>query len=201
MASSKNKTTDRRVARTRDTLREALIGLILDRGWDEIGVQDICDRANVGRSTFYMHFSCKEKLLSSAFEDLRKELRAHEKNSGESHTPVFGVASGLIGHVHENKRLFRAVVGKRSSLVVQRRFRQLVIDLVEEGLAASDIPPTRRAPVTHYVAGALFELLTWWVDSRSPLAPDELGILFRELTMPVFSMLHNSSRSTPVSIR
>ena len=133
----------------------------------------------------------KDKLLSGAFEDLRKELRAHENNTGEPRMPVFSIASGLIGHVHENKRLFHAVVGKRSSLVVQHRFRQLVIDLVEEDLAASDIPATRHAPVTHYIANALFGLLTWWVDSRSPLAPDELEMLFRELTMSVFSMLRH----------
>lgn len=189
MATTKKKTTDRRVARTHTALREALIELILERGWDEIGVQDICDRANVGRSTFYMHFSCKDKLLNSAFGDLRKELRAQEKISDEPRTPVFEIARGLIGHVHENKRLFRAVIGKRSSLVVQRRFRQLVIDLVEEDFAASDIPAARHAAATHYIAGALFELLTWWVDSRSPLAPDELEKIFRELTTPVFGVL------------
>lgn len=192
MATTKKKTPDRRVARTRDALRVALISLILERGWDDIGVQDICDRANVGRSTFYTHFPSKEKLLSGAFDDLRKELRAHEKTSGDSPAPVFGIVRGLIEHVHENQRLFRAVIGKRSSLVVQRRFSQLVHELVAEDFAASDIPPTRRAPATHYVAGALFGLLTWWVDTRSPLAPNELEILFRELTMPVFSGLHNN---------
>lgn len=189
MAATKKKATDRRVARTYTALREALIELILERGWDEIGVQDICDRANVGRSTFYMHFSCKDKLLNSAFGDLRKELRAQEKLSDEQHAPVFGIAHGLVGHVHENKRLFRAVIGKRSSLVVQRRFRQLVIDLVEEGFAASDIPAARHAAAAHYIAGALFELLTWWVDSRSPLTPDELEKVFRELSTPVFGVL------------
>lgn len=193
MATAKKQTTDRRVARTRDALREALIGLILERGWDEIGVQDICGRANVGRSTFYMHFSCKDQLLNSAFDDLRKELRAKEKTPGGPHTPAFGIVRNLIAHVFENQRLFRAVIGKRSSVVVQRRFRQLVIELVEEDIAASDIPAAWRTPAAHYIAGALFELLTWWVDSRSQLSPHELENFFRELTMPVFDVLRNNS--------
>lgn len=192
MKTTSSKTIDRRVARTHGALRDALVALILERGWDEIGVQDICDRANVGRSTFYMHFSCKEKLLSSAFGDLRKELRAQEKNSGEPYTPVFGIAKGLIGHVHENQRLFRAVIGKRSSLVVQQRFRQLVIELVAEDLDTGDIPVARRAAGGRYIAGALFELLTWWIDSRSPLSPDELEAIFCELTAPVFSVLRGA---------
>lgn len=191
MATTKKKTPDRRVARTHEALREALIELILDRGWDEIGVQDICDLANVGRSTFYMHFSSKEKLLSGAFDDLRMELRAQGKSSDGQDTRVFGISCGLIGHVFENQRLFRAVLSKRSSLVVQRRFRQLVLELIGENIATSDISPARRAPATHYVAGALFELLTWWVDSRNPLAADELEKLFRELTTPVLDVLRN----------
>jgi AcrR family transcriptional regulator len=66
---------DRRIERTRRTLREALIALILERGWDDISVQDVCNRADVGRSTFYTHFADKEELLVGGFDDLRKVLR------------------------------------------------------------------------------------------------------------------------------
>ena len=46
------KPVDRRSTRTRTALRDALLGLIAERGWDEIAVQDLCERANIGRSTF-----------------------------------------------------------------------------------------------------------------------------------------------------
>lgn len=185
----KRNTVDRRVTRTQTALREALIELILERGWDEISVQDICDRADIGRSTFYGHFTCKEELLTSAFGDLRKTLRAQQMNSGDLRTPVFGFVQGLIEHVYENQRLFRAVIGKRSGLAIQRRFRQLLIELVNEDLTLGGIPVARRAAGGHYIAGALFELLTWWIDSRSQLSPHELELIFRELTIPVFSAL------------
>ena len=57
---------DRRSLRTRTALRDALLGLIAERGWDEIAVQDLCERANIGRSTFYLHFP-KDTLNKSAF--------------------------------------------------------------------------------------------------------------------------------------
>lgn len=47
----------------------------------------------------------------------------------------------------------------------------------------------RRAAGAHYLAGALFELLTWWIDTRSSLAPRELETIFHELTAPVYSVL------------
>ena len=68
---TKEPSKDRRVQRTHRGLHEALVALMIERGWDEIGVQDICAQADIGRSTFYMHFSSKEKLLISSFDALR----------------------------------------------------------------------------------------------------------------------------------
>ena len=70
----KTKENDRRVQRTRRTLREALIALILEKGYDQVTVQHIIDRADVGRSTFYAHFENKDKLLLSGFENVREML-------------------------------------------------------------------------------------------------------------------------------
>lgn len=54
---------DRRAARTRQSLMMAFVGEMLSRGYAEISVEDIVKRANVGRSTFYMHFKSKEDIL------------------------------------------------------------------------------------------------------------------------------------------
>jgi AcrR family transcriptional regulator len=192
MTGTTKKRPDRRVARTQVALRDALIALILERGWDETSVQNVCDRADVGRSTFYAHFANKEKLLINGFGALHQALRAQERNSGEPRALAFGFVRGLIEHVHENQRLFRAVIGKRSGLVVQRRFRQLLIELVEEDLTTGGIPAARREAAAHYIAGALFELLTWWVDARCSLAAHELEAVFRELTTPLFGVLRGA---------
>ncbi len=61
---------DRRIQRTRQLLHEALITLILEKGYDAITVQDILERANLGRSTFYAHYQDKEALLLSGFQEL-----------------------------------------------------------------------------------------------------------------------------------
>ncbi len=94
----RNKENDRRVQRTKRTLREALIALILDKGYDQVTVQDIIDRADVGRSTFYAHFENKDKLLLSGFEDMREILTeantAHRKP--EKHTGDFSFNSLII---------------------------------------------------------------------------------------------------------
>ncbi len=55
---------DRRVRRTRESLHKALISLALEKNYDSITVQEVLDRADVGRSTFYTHFQSMDELLS-----------------------------------------------------------------------------------------------------------------------------------------
>ena len=71
------KKVDRRIQRTRRLLQDALITLILEKGYDKITVQDIIDEANVGRSTFYAHYLDKDDLMASSLELLRAELHQH----------------------------------------------------------------------------------------------------------------------------
>ena len=66
--------TDRRVQRTRELLQKALIELIRERGHDAITIQDIADRANIGRTTFYLHYSSKDELFMSCHEAIVGEF-------------------------------------------------------------------------------------------------------------------------------
>src|SRR6266700_5879957 len=72
---------DRRVARTRALLQQAHISLILKKGYEAITVEDICDAANVGRSTFYAHYTSKDDLRRSGLEHLRKLLVDRQKDA------------------------------------------------------------------------------------------------------------------------
>lgn len=177
---------DRRVQRTRLALHEALVELILERGWDEVSVQHVCDRANVGRSTFYTHFADKEELLIGGLDDLRKGLR--ELSPVGNDARPLGFVSGVIEHAEEQRRLFRAVIGKRSGHVIQQRFRRMLIDLMEEDLAAIACAPSAE-PAARYLAGALMEMLIWWLDTRNGFQASDVEKLFMQLTTPVLSAL------------
>src|SRR5438105_10896619 len=180
---------DRRVMRTRRALSHAMIELIIARSWDDITVQDLCDRADIGRSTFYLHFANKEELIVGGLDDLRRGLREHSPAARKGGGQVLGFARGLIEHVAEQQRLFRAIMGKRSGHVVQQRFRQMVVRLVKEDFTACAPAGWRRDAAVHYVAGALVDLLTWWLETRSPRDAEEIETLFHQLTAPVVAQL------------
>ena len=181
---------DRRSVRTRNALRGALIQLIAERGWDDIAVQDVCERANVGRSTFYSHFPNKDALLLGSLDDLRVELirqadsRAAANRDGNEGAQGFRFALGLIEYAHEQRKVFRGMIGRRSGFVVQQRFREMVIRLVTDELppATGKLP---RAAVARWIAAAFVEILAWWVEQRSPMSPVELEAVFNQLSRPL----------------
>jgi AcrR family transcriptional regulator len=176
---------DRRVRRTHNALRGALVDLIIERGWDGFSVQDLCERADVGRSTFYLHFADKDEVLAGAFADLGRELRAQLASAGASRPLAF--SRGLLDHAHAHLRVYRALVGRRAAHVVQAKMRALVFELVREDVAARLPAGTRRDAVAAFVAGALFELLTWSLEARPPTTVEEADALFHELAAPALT--------------
>jgi AcrR family transcriptional regulator len=167
---------DRRIQRTRDSLREALMALMVERGWEDIDIQTLCERANIGRSTFYQHFDNKEALLKANFAGLRDALLAHAAH----HAGPLGFVSGLLVHLHENREVFRALIARRSGHYVQDRFRELLVELVGRSTAPRERKGWQAGARAHYLGGALFELLVWWLGSHRPQSPQEIELLFRQ---------------------
>src|SRR5208283_550628 len=116
---------DRRIQRTRQLLLSSLLELILEKGYETITVQDIIDRANVGRSTFYSHFQDKEHLLLSGSErlgDLLEEFRARS-GAGESN---WDLSLAIFRHAEQQRQAFKALLG--------RQVGRLVLDRIEGAL-------------------------------------------------------------------
>jgi len=176
---------DRRVRRTRGALRDALVALIIERGWDGFSVHDLCERADVGRSTFYTHFADKEEVVASGFEDLGRGLRARLAGSGGARPLSF--SRGLLDHAHEHLRVFRALVGRRGGHVVQGKMRGLVFELVGEDLAGLLPAGSRRDGTVAFLGGALFELLIWSLEAKHATTPEAADALFQELAGPVLA--------------
>lgn len=172
--------TDRRIARTRLALRDAMLHLLPDRGWDELSIQQICEQANVGRSTFYIHYRSKDDLLAESLNDLRDALSATTPHHPGPHQPL-GFMPGLMAHMTEHRRVFKAVVGRRSGQGIERRFRETVFQLVESGIAKQKPLDVKSRMVARYIAGGVVDLMAWWVDAPGAPPVDELEKLMQTL--------------------
>jgi AcrR family transcriptional regulator len=180
---------DRRIPRTRAMLQHALTSLILKKGYEAITVQDICDEANVGRSTFYAHHTSKDDLKRSGFEHLRKELvdrqREAQAASGDIKDRSLGFSLTMFEHARDHIDLYRALIGGRGGTVSLGQIRQILSDLVRNEFAATvgnnsaDIVP--RELVVQYVVGAYMAVLIWWLDGGAKLPPKRIDAMFRRL--------------------
>jgi AcrR family transcriptional regulator len=183
---------DRRIERTQQLLRAALRSLIQEKGFEVLTVQEIIDRANVGRATFYSHFDNKDDLLVSGFEDLRALLKSRQRDAfsrGRSiEERVFGFSHEVFAHTNEYRDAFRAMVGQRSGAVVQRLLHKLLVELIREDVkrtvVRAESPAMHTEALVHFIAGALVGVLMWWLDGRMRLSVDEVNASFRRLALP-----------------
>lgn len=180
---------DRRIVRTRATLQHVLNSLIMKKTYESITIKDICNAANVSRSTFYAHYTSKDDLKRCGFEPLRRLLvdRQNEAlaESGDNVTRSFGFSLAMFEHAREHKHHYRALVGGRGGTVALGTIRKILSDLVRNELAATidrnSVDATPRELVIQYVVGAFMAVLTWWLDGGAKLSPEEIDKMFRRL--------------------
>lgn len=177
-----NRSTDRRVVRTRAALHDALKSLMLRKRYETITIKEICRSADVARSTFYAHYLGKSDLRRDGLERLRVQLLrdtcAHANRSFAFSLAVFQQAQG---HLH----LYRALSGSRGGrAILLDKIRQIVSELVRSELVeagtTSSVAP--RELVVQYTVGAFMSVLVWWLNEGAKLPAEKVDALFRELT-------------------
>jgi AcrR family transcriptional regulator len=177
---------DRRIARTRSMLQQALISLMTRKGYDAITVEEVCQEANIGRSTFYAHFTGKDHLKRSGLDDhLRAMLLEHQRAA--TLRPLdggFGFVLPFLEHARGHLDLYRALASKGGVTTTTAMLREIVTELVRNELARRPAPGGLTSEVvTAFVVGGFMSLLTWWLDGGAHLAPAELDVMFRRLVL------------------
>ncbi|CCV07887.1 putative Transcriptional regulator, TetR family [Mesorhizobium metallidurans STM 2683] len=190
---------DRRAARTRKALHHALLSLMLRKSYEAVSVQDIIDEADVGRSTFYAHYTGKEDLLRNGFQMLRAELRdaqsaARTKDDGSKQGPL-SFSSAMFEHAGRYADHYRIMAGGRGGLVAENEIRQVLSEMVREDLSmAPDSSTIPREFVVQFVVSAFITALNWWFERRPKLTPAQIDGIFRDLALGGLSSLVGGER-------
>jgi AcrR family transcriptional regulator len=178
---------DRRSQRTQQTLIEALIALLAVKHYDEISVNDIIDRANVGRSTFYAHYQDKDDLLKSGFERVLNMLIQHI-SFGEADQDLRLDTTQLFRHAQGHYELYRTLVwGSGFELLTRDGHAALSAKFQESFTRLCQEKPEPSIPLDilcYSMAGTLLILLKWWLDHKMPYSPEYMDEIFQQLVMP-----------------
>jgi AcrR family transcriptional regulator len=192
---------DRRSRRTRQLLGAALVELMLEKRYDTITVQDILDRADVGRSTFYAHYTDKEDLVISEIARVIHQLELYTSEMGHGHVGLLP-SLAFFHHVYEHRRLMQAFIWGRGAETLIRDFQARVSQLVTENLSSmTGDKITFSVPVSvvaNFMASTLLMLIQWWIEENMRHSPDEIDVMFQKLVMPSLLALI-ASESPPLT--
>lgn len=198
----RNRKQDRRVSRTRRNLRNALMSLILEKGYDSVTIEEITHRADVGRTTFYLHYKDKEDLLLENIDAIIEEfieqissvpLSAWAMSLGDDDTLGEGLSPVMLvfQHAAENADLYRVMLRGEGLSRAQNQIRNVISSAVRDFLQnwidkdnLVMIPSVSLDFFTNYFAGSLIGILTWWLEKEMPYEPSKMAVMFQKMFYP-----------------
>ena len=181
-----------RVRRTQKLLREALIELIEERGFDALTIGEITGRAMVSRAAFYRNYQDKYDLVEQIFAQAMQALFDAVSEPGTQHPPQIWVK--FFEHIAEYERLYGALLGRKGSPWFVLKMRASLMDLVKEfgrlsqQQASADRPiyPASDEFVPDLVATMFVEAITWWLEQGRPYTPQEITMRCISLANAIF---------------
>jgi AcrR family transcriptional regulator len=170
---------DPRVQRTKKMFEDALIGLLEEKEYQKLTVQEITKRACLNRATFYLHYYDKNELLEqcldSALNDLRESIKMpdHEFTyNGEQPHPTF---TRLLEKMIENRRFYKIMLAEEKIPYFTEKVAYVIEELVEQGqrfLQENHIEHRIPAPIVKsYITAAYLGVIIWWLKNDMPYTP------------------------------
>ncbi len=187
---------DRRKQRTQQLLRDALIELILEKGYDAVTVQEITDRANLGRATFYLHYpEGKEQLFLTILKEMFDDLKSRSMPISEDEFRAADNPMRLMPfqHVLEYRDLYRATLLSQDGMAaimngVREYLATSLQERIEPFVPQDDLPVPLEA-LANYLSGAMISLVSWWLRQDKPYSAEEMSEIFFRLSRPTIEGL------------
>lgn len=187
--------TDLRIIRTKESIRDALVELINEKGFEAITVKDITTRAKINRGTFYAHYQDKFDLMSKCEEEIMFEMSAIAKQNfpdviaeleTNSSAPVPLVVS-IFEHINENSEFMRAVLSPKGDSSFQTRLKNFMWDSLFGNNPNSPIKEENLLVpgqyLSSYVTSAHLGVVQQWLDSGRKESPKEMARILSTITV------------------
>ncbi|MGB7537558.1 MAG: TetR/AcrR family transcriptional regulator [Anaerolineales bacterium] len=185
---SGKETEDRRTVRTQRMIKQALMELMHSMRYEDITVQEIIDRADVGRSTFYAHYPDKDDLVKQLFEEMLESITRGVKAVEGENRVSFPIA-GMFRHLQDQNVSAHAVWqsnrGREYLFYIGQAYwnrrieRELKAHQPKGGTPGVPLPV-----VAQMLTGAATSLLNWWIKNKMPYSPEEMQEMFDRMMQP-----------------
>ena len=183
---------DRRQQKSREAIMEAFGSLITRKRYTDITVQDIIDRANVGRSTFYAHFDTKDALLGEMCTELFDHVVNSHAAAEETHdfsgnaNDTDSVVTHILYHVRDNHYNIVGILKGESGGLFLHYFKQNLIGVFKYELRGRlkqvDVPEDY---LYHQISTSFVDTLNWWIQDGMKEPPETVERYFRSVMAAV----------------
>lgn len=194
---------DRRVRRTQNALKDALIELALEIPYDEINIQDITTRADIGYRTFFRHYADKDALLKDVINTTMLEMRelmtpppANFYMDGALNGKRLMDSAELFRYVQKNSNLYRVLLFSDQTIV--QSLKTYAIQEIKEMLEPMIPHAVPFDILLYHMISAEINLVRWWLKSGMILTPEEMGEYSYELVLrPIRELILTSQAPLP----
>ena len=174
---------DKRQQKTRQAIFQAFSDLLEGHRYESITVQQIIDRANIGRSTFYAHFDTKDDLLRSLCTDIFHHVFTQNPTQAYTHAhqghpdTLEWKLEHLLYHLQEHRRELQGLFKSESSELFFRYFKEYLEEMFVLYLDEfrSDVP---RDFLLNHLVGSFAEAVKWWIAQETPPEPETVAGYF-----------------------
>lgn len=188
---------DRRIRKSQEAIKTAIIELMMEKDFDQITIQDISDKADISRRTIYLHYTDKfdllDKLIEEHIDDIRKLC-----DSAEDETPYSEVGVLWFQYFERHSLFFSALLASKGSPFFRTRFLAFFLDELEDenGLSEENNHGLTEGMEVEkqFLGAAVVGVIEWWFKNEMPLSPSimaqRLGALLErnlEWDVPVSS--------------
>ncbi|MEE4194656.1 MAG: TetR/AcrR family transcriptional regulator [Anaerolineae bacterium] len=175
----------RRKIRTRKQLEQAAKELVIEKGYDDVTIQDIVDRADLGRGTFYLHFQDKEEAIWSLIErEIHEEkvLVHHFATEQPGVVTLQAAFANIFRHADQHRDLYTVMLGSKGSSALTNRVQDWLADDFYQEIEHFSLTQNHKSVplniVAQIITGALTRLIMWWLNTDNPYSADQMAALF-----------------------
>jgi AcrR family transcriptional regulator len=175
---------ERRRLRTHNLVIQTTLQLVLEKGYESITIQDITDRADLGRGTFYIHFKDKEEVVWTAFQELFEELEREAHRQLDRNLPqveYFGLLN-IFRHADKNRDLYRVMFGGQGSAMLTARAQDFLAKVFLYDIRSAPQPPEINFNLPEEIeaqllTGVITRLLYWWLETENGYSAEQMAAM------------------------
>ena len=191
---------DRRSTKTKRLLEDALIKLMIEKGFDKISIKDLTEEADINRGTFYIHYKDKYDLLEQKEDEVLNEFNEIVGNIAKKYANNFilptnkenlvSIFTCIYGYIKENADFMKVILGPNGDLNFQMKFKNFIESWIIKNISIQyEIEKLPIKYVSAIASAAQLGIIDKWLKSGMKETPEELAAIMSEVVGSIYSGL------------